>query len=298
MPLWSGSLFLRVLTTFVAPFRLVRLCPLFFPIVLHYEATDIALGKRQNRVAEPSVQDLDIDLSEYDLSSSQSDSSSVPSSDGRNALAPTSEMQELMSAIKISLDSLFRTSIFIRKFSSKDKRLRAAGKEIFDNGADKLYLEDRYPLLKGNTTLVRRLSEANARRRQFFKYCRDHSDHLSTPTAKGKSDDAKAQACPVSMKDAPAETIWTAERKSSLLADTEATAFVADEAAQAQMLKLIEEPETVSAVSFATSVAETPDEDWPFPPIPAEAFTDPHFTCPYCCQSPNFKSEGLEYKWK
>lgn len=298
MLLWSESLFLGVLQTFIAPLKPVRRRSINLSIGLCYKATDIALGKRQNRIAEHFITGNDIDLSEYDLSSSESDTSSVPSSDEKPALAPTSEMQELMSAIRIGLASLFKTSIFIRNSASKDKRLRAAEKKPFDNGADISYIKDRYPLLRENTTLVGRLGEANARRRQYFEYCRDHEDHLSTVTPKDHSDNVKAQPFPDVTTGAPAETVRTAQTKPSLLADTEATAVVADEAAQARMLEMIEAPEAMSAVSFATSVAVTSEEELPFPPVPAEAEIDLQFACPYCCRLQEFKSEGLEYQWR
>ena len=238
-----------------------------------------------------------IDLSEYDLSSSESDSSSLLSLEDRNALAPTSEMQELMSAIRTGLDSLFKASIFIRKFSSENKRLRAAETRSFDNRADAMYIKDRYPLLNKTPTLVARLGEANARRRQYFKYSRDHNERLSTVTTDGNSDNVTAQAHPVVTIPRPAKTVLTAQTKPSLLAQTEATALMA-ETAEARMLRKFEALEAKSQVSFATFVAETSDEELPFPPVPAEACNGSPFLCPYCFQPQQFKRGDLQNQWR
>ena len=203
-----------------------------------------------------------------------------------------------MSAIRTGLDSLFKASIFIRKFASKDKRLRAAETKPFDSRADIMYIINRYPLLKQNETLATRLGEANARRRQYFNYRRDHDERLSTVTTKGDSVNVGAQAQPNVGIAAPAKTVPTAETKPSLLADTEATAFMADEAAPDRMLETPGVPEAMSAVSFATSVAETSDEELAFPSVPVEAETGSPFLCPYCFRYQQLSREDLEYQWR
>jgi hypothetical protein len=154
-------------------------------------ATDIATGRRQNRVTGPLIIDSDRDYLEFDISSSDSDTSSADSlRNGRNVLAQTSEIQELILAIKTGLDSLFKASIFVRKFAPKDRRLRAAQTKPFDNCADVMYVKDRYPsIVERNETLAARLGEANARRRQYFKYRRDHHERLSTVAVKEKIHD-------------------------------------------------------------------------------------------------------------
>ena len=298
MLLWSENLFSILLRTFVPLSKRVSLRSLALSNGLCHKATDIALGKRQNRTSEPPILGIDEDLSEYDLSSSESDSASIPSSDGRNNLAPTSEMQTLMSAMNTGLDSLFKTSIFIRKDSSRDRRLRAAEMKPFDSRADIMYVKDRYPSLNNNTALAMRLGEANARRRRYFKYRRDHHGRLSTVATKGDSDDVKAQAYPVVSRASQAKTVLSVETKPSALADTEATAFVADEAAQARVFQMLKAPEAMSAVSFATSVAEISDEELQFPPVPIEAENGSPFLCPYCSQLQQLKREGLERQWR
>ena len=245
----------------------------------------------------PSITETNVDLSEYDLSSSESDSSLLSLED-TNALVPTSEMQELISAIRTSLDSLFKASIFIRKFASENKRLRAAKDKPFDNRADVMYIEERYPLLKKKSpTLVARLGEANARRRQYFKYCRDHDERLSTVTTDGDSDNVNAQAHPVVTLPRTAKTVLTVQTKPSLLAETKATALMAEKA-EARMLQKLEALEPMSQVSFATFVAETSDDELPFPPVPDGADNGSPFLCPYCFQIQHFKRRDLKNQWR
>ena len=161
-----------------------------------------------------------------------------------------------------------------------------------------MYVHDRYPSLNQNMTLVGRLGEANARRRQYFKYRRDHDERLSTVAVKDNSVNIKTQRYPEPEVPAPDKTVSTVETKPSLLADTEATAFVADEAAQIETLSILEAPKAMSAVSYATSIAETSDEDLSFPPVPVEAQSGTPFLCPYCFQFQQMKREGLERHWR
>lgn len=244
---------------------------------------------------------MDTDLSEYNISSSESETSSILSSDpGTKALGPTSEIQELISAIQTGIDALFKASIFIRKFATTDKHTRAAKTKPFDNRADVLYVKDRYPsVTRKNPALAARLGEANARRRQYFKYRRDHSERLSTVTAEvGLTSILKQQPGGNIPKAGPAKSILTADTKPSLFAETKATTFIADAAAQAEMLEIYEPTPAVSVVSFATSVAETSDEKLPFPPAPAEAETGSPFLCPYCLTVLHLKRQGLEHQWR
>jgi hypothetical protein len=269
-------------------------------------ATDIATGRRPNRRADPLI-DSGIDLAEYDLSSSDSDSdcdsshSAMPST---RALTATSEIEELMLAIKDGIDSLFRTSIFVRKHAPKDRRQRASAAKPFDNRADVMYVKDRYPLAAvKNEALMARLGEANARRRQYFKYCRDHKERLSNLMAE-KTDAQKQESQPDRVPGP--ETSQTAERtlsrlsntNPSLLADTKATEFAAGELETAQSSIQLEEQSTRSVVSFATTVAEPSDAELGFPPLPPEAKSNSMFLCPYCFTVVALKGKDREHQWR
>ena len=217
---------------------------------------------------------------------------------GGDVMAPTSEMQELMTAIRTGLDSLFKTSAFIRKFASKERRSRAIETKPFDNRADIMYINDRYPLLSKNPTLAARLGEANARRRQFFKYRRDHDQRLATVATRNEPTTNKAQSSLETEKPGPPKTALTAETKPSVLAETKATTLNADADAQARMLQVAKAAEAMSTVSFATSIAATSDDELLFPPLPSEAKDGSPFLCSYCLRFEHFKREGLEYQWR
>jgi len=166
-----------------------------------------------------------------------------------------------------------------------------------------MYVKDRYPLLaEKNKALAARLGEANARRRQYFKYRRDHNDRLSrVPVEKDALEldiMPKKQHEVINQNIGPAKSVLTAQTKPSLFADTEATAFVADAAAEVQMSELLSAPSAMSVVSFATSIAETSDDELPFPPIPAEAHSNSSFLCPYCLTVVQLKHGNTERQWR
>lgn len=195
---------------------------------------------------------------------------------------------------------MFKASIFIRKFAAKDKRARAAKTKPFENRADILYIEDRYPsVMRKNKGLAARLGEANARRRQFFKYRRDHCERLSTVTPEsGLTSVPKPQIGSKISKAGPIKSGLTTDTQPSLFTETQATAFMADETAQARMLDMYESTRALSVTSFATSVAEISDEELPFPPVPVEAEAGSPFLCPYCFTVLQLKHQGLEHQWR
>ncbi|KAL2834176.1 hypothetical protein BDW59DRAFT_156119 [Aspergillus cavernicola] len=267
-------------------------------------ATDIATGRRPNRVTSPLDIDPNINLSEYNISSSESDSSSVYSSGmKRNAIGPTSEIQELISAIKSGLDGLFRASVFIRKLTSNDRRQRASRAKPFDNRADAMYIKDRYPaLVEKNEALAVRLGEANARRRQYFKYRRDHNDRLATVRESQDTPDLDRllirRAGDGNQKTGLAKSVATGQTIPSLFADTEATAFVTGEIPEAQLSGLLDASAAKSVVSFATSIAEASDNELPFPPLPSDADGRSSFICPYCLTVVQLKQGSPEHQWR
>ncbi|KAK1446894.1 hypothetical protein CCUS01_02453 [Colletotrichum cuscutae] len=157
-------------------------------------ATEIVSGRRPNRVM-PKLDITEEELEEFDISSSSSESgasnTSTSTRDSRHD--KPSEIQKLLSAIRTSLNSLFKASVFIRKFAPEDRRQRASKTKPFVSTADLMYIKDKYSLLwETNEPLAIRLAEANARRRQYFKYRQQHQeklasqrDHIITLTAVG-----------------------------------------------------------------------------------------------------------------
>lgn len=264
-------------------------------------AISIATGRLENRITDPSITEQGMHSSEYDISSSESDASSNPSSgDQRNAPMPMSEIEQLVYAIDAGIDSLFKASIFIRSFAPKEKRLRALDAKPFDNRADIIYVKGRYPPIEyKNAALAVRLGEANARRRQYFKYRREHNERLSTTAAMGISQSTLKEQVDLKVpKPRPTKSVLTGESKPSFITETEATTFLADPAAELQLLDIQETTPAISMVSFATSIAESSDDELAFPPIPDEAQKGTPFLCPYCLTVLHFKRQGLEPQWR
>ncbi|CAM1501132.1 Fc.00g102940.m01.CDS01 [Cosmosporella sp. VM-42] len=269
-------------------------------------ATSIATGSRVNRVT-PAITVTEIDLEEYDISSSDSDSA-VSSTSSFGIVRQTEEMkveiQELMSAIKLAMDNLFRFSIFVRKFAPKDKRERASNTKLFDDRADVMYIRDRYPVMTTkNKALATRLGEANARRRQYFKYRRDHNNRLSRPREHEDTPQPEFHL-------QPKPTIPNQECKTmpsvlsdttmpTLLADTEVTALMDDSFDDEDKFAAILDAEpAMSAVSFATSVVESSEDSLAFPALPAEARINVSFICPYCWKVISLKPNDQDHQWR
>lgn len=267
------------------------------------DATDIVSGRRENRTAAPIINSK-TDLAEYGISSSDSDSSYSSSSNDAPLTASTSEIQELISAIKISLENLFRTSIFIRRFAPRDRRQKAAKTATFDNLADIMYIKERYPLLenrnKGN--LAFRLGSANARRRQYFKYCRDHNDRLSKTEAEKDRERARHQTpLPARLADQGSRqerSIKSDHMKPSILAETKATELLVDNIAQAELSTLLEPKPAPSVISYATTIVESTDDSLVFPPLPSDAQTSSSFLCPYCLAIVEMKPKEKLQQWR
>ena len=241
--------------------------------------------------------EVDADNSEFDISSESDTSSVVSTPGGKKSLDTKSEIQELMLAIKIGLDSLFKASMFIRNCAPNDKRLQAAKTEPFDKCADIMYVNDRYHLLSNkNKELATRLGEANARRRQFFKYCRDkycrdHNDRLSTAGDTQGVQTGTRGSEKISVR---VESVMRKEKTSSQETGSKATAFNAGAAAHAGLLKIDDDLPARSVASFATSVADSSDNDLTFPPVPDDGQTGSPFLCPYCLRTQQLKHEGVE----
>lgn len=262
-------------------------------------ALSIVSGKQENRTALPLI-DPEIDLAEFDVSSGSE--TSEPSSSGENGIVvSSSEIDELISAIRGGINSLFKTSVFIRKFAPKERRQRAVEKaDIFTSQIDEIYIKDRYPAVErnGRSDLVVRLGLANAHRRQYFVYCREHNDRLSrADTAK---DRREGENHPLN-QEARREVLTTAgHRDQSFLASTTATDLLADNEASGELPQLLQAEPTPSLVSYATTIDNCADDDTAFPPLPADAQSNLFFLCPYCRKivrlNPNEKEKHWRYR--
>ena len=258
--------------------------------------------KRSNRT-HSSLLDPDESLSDYDISSDSdlSDSSALIMDDKDIKESGTIyEIQELISAIKISLDNLFKASVFIRKLAPKEKRKKASNTAQYDNREDIMYIKDRYPYIaKNNDALAMRLGEINARRRQYFKYRRDHHERLSTVNMEMREPrsrvNADVQPLATTKK---SKSILSANTKPSQLAETEATEPILNPESEKELAALWSNEPAESVYSFATSIATGDDDALSFPPLLPDAADNSIFLCPYCWTMVELKSKNKEHQWQ
>ncbi|EXF81271.1 regulator of conidiation-1 [Colletotrichum fioriniae PJ7] len=237
---------------------------------------EIVSGRRPNRVM-PTLDITEEELEEFDISSSSSESgASTTSNSTRDSRHDKpSEIQKLLSAIRTSLNSLFKASVFIRKFAPEDRRQRASKTKPFVNTADLMYIKDKYSILwETNEPLAIRLAEANARRRQYFKYRQQHQEKLASQQddiIMGRRDaHLRAEPKPIDREPLPQGSIVSAMTKPSILAETEATEFVRNKEPETQFFALQSPEPAMSVFSMATTVVEASDAELQFPPIPQE----------------------------
>ncbi|RPA83855.1 hypothetical protein BJ508DRAFT_413188 [Ascobolus immersus RN42] len=244
-------------------------------------------GTRPNRTFNPEECDgysssdyessVNSDSDESDLSNYQTTlSKSHPS-------GPISELQESIRAIDMRLDSLFRSAMFVRKFSAAERREKAANSKTsrpFDSQADIIHVLDRFEKIRRTQELhvfAMRLGKANARRRQYLKYRKDHesrSAQIQLPSAYAEQNKRELQVT-VERVEVLSKTSGSRSFADTLptLHESEATEF---------NMKKASEIEAASVISMATTVAETSDLEAPFPPPPTEGRPYKPFICPYC----------------
>ncbi|KAK1708896.1 WD40-repeat-containing domain protein [Colletotrichum acutatum] len=267
-------------------------------------ATEIVSGGRPNRVM-PTLDITEEELEEFDISSSSSESgASITSNSSRDSRHDKpSEIQKLLSAIRTSLNSLFKASVFIRKFAAEDRRQRASKTKPFVNTADLMYIKDKYSFLwETNEPLAIRLAEANARRRQYFKYRQQHQEKLSSQlddSLIGRRDaHLRTEPKPLDGEPLRQGSIVSGMTKPSILAETEATEFVRNKASEAQLFAISSPEPAMSVFSMATTVVEASDTELQFPPIPQEGQKSDSFLCPYCLEIVLWQTKNKEMQWR
>lgn len=261
-------------------------------------ALDIVSGKQENRTALPLI-DPETDLAEFDISSGSESSNLSSPGEEFPTVASASEIEELTLAIRGSINGLFKTSVFIRRFAPKERRQRAAEKtDSFTSQTDEMYIRDRYPAVerKGRGDLIIRLGLANAHRRQYFMYCRAHNDRLSTSDSTKHQKEVENH---VPGQESRKEVVTTAgHRERSFLTTTEATDLLADNLASSELQKFLQTDPTPSLVSFATTIDNSTDDDTAFPPLPSDAHNNPLFLCPYCQKVVKLNPKDKAQYWR
>ena len=112
---------------------------------------------------------------EYSSDSESSDyASENPQSESRG------ELQKIFVAVKQIVDLLYELSVTIRNATPLDKFSKAANEDVSHfHERDLRHTQEEFPQLKEGNFLVKRLANANTRRRQIFKYLEKHQGKLS-----------------------------------------------------------------------------------------------------------------------
>ncbi|MAD85559.1 MAG: hypothetical protein CL912_21575 [Deltaproteobacteria bacterium] len=247
------------------------------------EAVLIVKGVRGNKIWElgaMSDSSFDSDLgSEYNADGS--DDGSVEEK------LMTSELDELLSAIKTANSSLMDISIVIRNTPTRDDYIKAAARYSLDSHWDISHVDAKFGSAKNsNEWLIQRLGKSITRRRQYLTYRKEHHDKLSK------------------YWDQPAKEVVVLEEEEikapQTLALTKATTYVAGLPAPPKDGSEVESFETET--SYQQTVAgETEEHLLKVPPPPKEAFEGipfefgQPFQCPYCWTEQNMKGRNA---WK
>ncbi|KAK1640771.1 hypothetical protein BDP81DRAFT_510114 [Colletotrichum phormii] len=245
--------------------------------------TDIVSGRRPNRVM-PRLDISEEELEEFDISSniSESGASTTSNSSRESRHGATSEIHKLLSAIRTSLNTLFKASVFIRKFAPEDRRQRASKAKPFASTADLMYIKD-----KGECSAKTVLQISSAT-----------SEKLSSQQDDGimvrKDAHLRTQSKPLEKEPHREGSIISGMTKTSILAETEATEFVRNKTAEAHFSGLSSPEPAMSVFSMATTVEEASDAELQFPPIPQEGQKSDSFLCSFCLEIVLWQTKNKE----
>ena len=114
-----------------------------------------------------------------DISDSSSQSSTGSTESGNGSVLVT-ESGELCLVIGDAIKNLLKLSHLIQKSSRRAKFSRSSNEDPCDPEPDILHIRQTFPSVCARTTLLERLGKANAQRRQWFSYRRQHRTKLAS----------------------------------------------------------------------------------------------------------------------
>ena len=213
---------------------------------------------------------------EEDSSDSESSdyASEDPHSDSRG------ELQKIVIAVKQIVALLYELAIVIRNATPLDRVSKAANENVSHfQEWDLRHTQEKFPQLKEDNFLVKRLANANTRRRQIFKYLEKHQSKLSHEVPQVPNDGSQQEIH--SHKDSEAAASTKSEH--SIIATTVNTqttiaTFIEHKEVQTEGLENDRLSETSSAVSENAAAEST----IPIPAPPKGALENESFQCPYC----------------
>lgn len=227
----------------------------------------------------------------YEYDSEDDDLSSVSSNESSSLhdLRPNSEIVELQRAIHDTITNLFKLSMVIRRPTPRGRYAASKNTQPFDASFDVAHVWHKFPHARDRDWLIERLGKANTRRREYFRYRREHRRKLGIegfPITEDTKTESNADI--VHEQDHPRSALEERQKTDGkpTVDPTKATTFV--NMPRIYELPLIDEDD-VSLTSYATT---TRDNFLQVLRVP-----DPHniieegmrfenekpFECPYCC---------------
>lgn len=129
------------------------------------------------------------EFSDFELSSDDElsrESNSVMTEDIHSTTI--TESSDLLLSANDSITSLMRLSIQIHRSSRKSKFARCTLDQSFDLEADKNHVRELFPSATHDESLITRLAMANAQRRQWLIYRRQHIEKLGMDRVSANTD--------------------------------------------------------------------------------------------------------------
>jgi len=238
----------------------------------------IISGSRPNRsmAVDSHIQEImaQLELTDSDEEDSDEDNDNL---EAGPCDEPETELDSCLKSMSSSVSRLFQASVYIGSLAPVTRRALASRSEPFDSRLEISRVIDRYPKLGANLALARRLGEANARRSQYFTYCRDHHEGLSNPS---DALDAQTKATDFDLEDA---TEGLSSDNASSISD-QSDVSVPDQGFA-----------SLSGVFSTFTAPEPAADELGYPPVPYNGEED-LFLCPYCCDI--YRYPGTEQHWR
>ena len=193
------------------------------------------------------------------------------------------ESSDLLLSANDSITSLMRLSIQIHRSSRKSKFSRCILDPNFDLRADRNHVLQLFPYANRNEQLTTRLAKANAQRRQWLIYRRQHVERLGIDRISSEIDSALARTTIGPEDSTPLERLVAPS-----LPDTIASTFRRSGTGMSTEITQSEYTETQHGLS---TVVEG-DQKLLVPEPPEDAKIGEPFPCPYCYGITEISGDG------
>jgi hypothetical protein len=201
------------------------------------------------------------------------------------------ESSQLSLIISDTIASLLKLSIVIQKSSRQAKFAKSSREKQYDSQFDVLHVKEIFPYVANNDTLVAKLGKANAQRRQWISYRRQHRQRLSlkTDAPGGHMSDSRSLA-PTDLysqgeqRTNVASSVSFSSRgpQGSATADRSTVATTFNEGLQIARPERTAGEEASETLYSASSVSGENKERVLVPQPPPESTDGKPFECPFC----------------